>query len=371
MQTDTPVEVRIHDLARGGAGVGRLSTGEIIFVPFTAPGDLVRVRVVERKKSYVHGELIEVLEASPDRVVAPCSAFGRCGGCSWQHIPYPLQFETKVKGLHSALARAGVQNPSVPLDLLPAGETYHYRNRIQIRGNPSTREAGFYRPGSHSLVPVSECAIADPKINSALGKLLEEGFARFNEPFKLEISKKSDGGIRADWNERHAATGFQQINDRQNRLLQEWVKTHAGSGDLLLDLYGGNGNLSLPLIEDFKRIVCIDSGATEQEAPAPHFSFVRKSIQAWSGTDDANETAGPAVALLDPPREGIGELFPKLEARLSALGVSRVILVGCDVDAFARDTSRFISARYRLARLGALDLFPQTPHLESLALFLK
>ncbi len=365
------IEVRIHDLARGGAGVGRLPTGEIIFVPFTAPGDLVRVRVVERKKSYVHGELIEVLEASPSRVAPPCPAFGRCGGCSWQHIPYPLQFETKVKGLHSALGRAGIRNPDVPLDLLPAEETYHYRNRIQIRGNPATREAGFYRPGSHSLVPVSECTIADPKINSALGKLLEEGFARFTEPFKLEISLKSNGEIQTDWNERHAAAGFQQINDRQNRLLQEWVKTHSGSGDLLLDLYGGNGNLSLPLIRDFKRIVCVDSGAPETEAPAPHFSFVRKSIQAWSGMDEATPPSGPAVALLDPPREGIGELFPKLEARLSALGVSRIILVGCDVDSFARDSSRFLAARYRLARLGALDLFPQTPHLESLALFLK
>jgi 23S rRNA (uracil1939-C5)-methyltransferase len=154
-------------------------------------------------------------------------------------------------------------------------------------------------------------------------------------------------------------------------LLQEWVRTHAGTGDLLLDLYGGNGNLSLPLLEDFARIVCIDTGAPEVEGPAPHFSFVRKSIQAWSVTDDSPRPTGPVVALLDPPREGIGELFPKLEARLSALGVTRVILVGCDVDAFARDSSKFLGARYRLARLGALDLFPQTPHLESLALFLK
>ena len=371
MQTESPIEVRIHDLARGGAGVGRLPSGEIIFVPFTAPGDLVRVRVTERKKSYVHGELIEIVETSPTRAIPPCPAFGRCGGCSWQHIPYPLQFETKVKGLHSALARAGIQTPSVPIDLLPAEQPYHYRNRIQIRGNPATREGGFYRLGSHSLVPVSECSIADPKINSALGKLLEEGFARFSEPFKLEISLEPDGGIRADWNERHAANGFQQINDRQNRLLQDWVKTHAGAGDLLLDLYGGNGNLSLPLIRDFKRIICVDTGAPESEADAPNYTYIRKSIQSWSGMDEKSTPTGPVVALLDPPREGIGELFPKLEARLAALGVSRVILVGCDVDAFSRDSSRFMVARYHLARLGALDLFPQTPHLESLALFLK
>jgi 23S rRNA (uracil1939-C5)-methyltransferase len=371
VQTDTPIEVRIHDLARGGAGVGRLPTGEIIFVPFTAPGDLVRVRILERKKSYIHGELVEVIEASPGRVPPPCPAFGRCGGCSWQHIPYPLQFETKVKGLHSALTRAGLESRSLPIDLLPAEETYHYRNRIQIRGNPATREAGFYRPGTHSLVPVSECAIADPKINSALGKLLEEGFSRFTEPFKLEISLTPEGGVRADWNERHAATGFQQINDRQNRALQSWVKVHAGTGDLLLDLYGGNGNLSLPLLGDFKRIVCVDTGAPEEEGPAPDFVFIRKSLQSWCGAEDARPPSGPAVALLDPPREGIGDLFPKLEARLSALGVSRVILVGCDVDAFARDASRFAAARYRLARLATLDLFPQTPHLESLALFLK
>lgn len=365
------IEVRIHDLARGGAGVGRLPSGEIIFVPFTAPGDLVLVRVVERKKSYAHGEIIELLEASPTRETPPCRAFRECGGCSWQHIPYSLQFETKVKGLHTALARAGVESGTVPIDLLPATETYHYRNRIQVRGNPATREAGFYRPGSHSLVPVSECTIADQRINTALGRLLEEGYSRFKEPFKLEISLQPDGAIRADWNERHAAGGFQQINERQNRALQAWVRAHAGAGGLLLDLYGGSGNLSLPLIPEFRKIICVDSSAPETGSPGPNFTFIKKSIQAWCGEDDAETPNGPVVALLDPPREGIGDLFNKLEARLSALGVSKVILVGCDVDAFARDTSRFTRARYRLERLGALDLFPQTPHLESLALFSK
>src|SRR4051812_26561964 len=103
----TELTLKIQDLARGGAGVSRDESGRVIFVPYTAPGDVVRVRITEEKKNYAQGELLEVVEPSSIRQKAPCPVFGRCGGCQWQHLPYELQFRTKLQGVVHALSRVG------------------------------------------------------------------------------------------------------------------------------------------------------------------------------------------------------------------------------------------------------------------------
>src|SRR4051812_46602980 len=95
--------LRITDLSRGGAGVSRDPSGRVVFVPYSAPGDLVRVRIVEAEKRYAQGEILEILEPSVERQVPPCPVFGKCGGCQWQHLPYSLQWSTKSKGLLHAL----------------------------------------------------------------------------------------------------------------------------------------------------------------------------------------------------------------------------------------------------------------------------
>src|SRR4051812_16815630 len=96
---ENEVVVRITDLSRGGAGVSRDESGRVVFVPYSAPGDLVRVRIVETDKRYSQGEILEILEPSSDRQTPPCPAFGKCGGCQWQHLPYSLQWDTKANGI--------------------------------------------------------------------------------------------------------------------------------------------------------------------------------------------------------------------------------------------------------------------------------
>jgi 23S rRNA (uracil1939-C5)-methyltransferase len=365
------MKARINDLSRGGSGVARLDSGEVIFVPFTAPGDWIEVRIIEKKKNYSQGELVQLLEPSPGRVPAPCPHFTRCGGCSWQHIPYSLQFETKKKGLLHALGRKGVETAGIPLDELPAQDSYHYRNRIQLHGNADTGVLGFFRPGTREIVDLQACAIADARINEALPGLREQGFREFRGEFKLEIDLSPEGHVRSAWNRRHAAFGFRQVNDAQNRLLQTWISENLRSAELLFDLYGGNGNLSRPLASRFREVFCVDlfTGPRDETAPR-NFHLVRQDMDRWSRTPIEESWAGkPASVILDPPREGIAETLPPLLHKISRLSLTSVILVGCDVDAFTRDVQRLIKKGFRLERLGALDLFPQTPHIESLALF--
>ena len=372
----------MHDLSRGGAGVARDAEGRVLFVPFAAPGDLVRVRFAparDERERYRPAELLEVLEPSPERVPAPCAVFGRCGGCQWQHLPYALQWKTKAGGVRQALARVQVGAPAL-WDEMPAERVWEYRNRVQLRGERGT--LGFFAAGSNQLVPIERCEIARPEINARLPALREEA-ARRPERYKIEVEvgEGPAGAVAETWNARHAARGFRQAHDEQNARLRQWVAERlrpaaeavaAGGPNPhglydLYDLFGGSGNLSRGLAGAFRQVHCVDLGAP-RDAPAEmpaNVSFHRASVGAWLARQAP--TGRPAFAILDPPREGLGAEAADILLALGRLGVSLVAHIGCDVDAWARDVARMTRQGWRLERVGALDFFPQTPHVECLA----
>jgi 23S rRNA (uracil1939-C5)-methyltransferase len=358
----------IHDLSRGGAGVSRQEDGRIVFIPFTAPGDVVRARIIEQKKSYAQAELLEVIRPAPERRTPPCPVFGRCGGCQWQHLPYDLQWKTKVQGVRHALSRVQVAL-SGELEELPAERVWEYRNRVQLRG--FKHELGFFAAGSHDRVAVDRCAIARPEINAAWERIRGEGM-RLDRPYKVEVEVLPGGELLESWNASHGAHGFRQVHDEQNEKLKAWVARSVTPGGALLDLFGGAGNLSLGLAGAMKRIDCVDTGAPRQSTEARgglHYGFHQAPVARWIVKKaSARPRSAFDSAILDPPREGLGSDIGAIAGALEELGVRELIAVGCDVDAWARDISRFVVRGWRLERAAVLDLFPQTPHVESLAL---
>jgi 23S rRNA (uracil1939-C5)-methyltransferase len=381
---DEILELTIQDLSRGGAGVGRDASGRAIFVHGTAPGDRVRARVTEEKKRYAQAELVEVLERSPQRVEPRCSVFGpgagRCGGCQWQHLPYDLQWKTKVEGALHALSRVGFEAPSeLPREEFPAKNPWGYRNRIQLRGG--AHGVGFYARGSHEVVPISRCEIAREELNDALPGLAAEARA-LPAPSKVEVDVDASGGVRTAWNARHAALGFRQVNDEQNEALRGWIGAQLmpSPEGLLLDLYGGAGNLSLGLTSRFGRIQCVDTGAP-REAPegAPsNFEFHARDVGRWVERELKSGAPGAPVGgavILDPPREGCGEAIEGIARLAEARGLRQWIAVGCDPDAWAKDLWRLLKSErgssWRLERFAFFDFFPQTVHLESVALLTR
>lgn len=361
--------LEIRDLSRGGAGVARDAMGKVVFVPFAAPGDRVLARRLppERgeKAQYAQAELLEVLTPGPDRVPPPCPVFAKCGGCEWQHLTYARQFATKASGLKHALSRVGVAAEGVPFDELQASQIYGYRNRIQLRGQGE--KLGFYERGSKRLVPIQRCEIADERLNALMPGLAQQAPAASRGEFKVEIEVLPDGSTRTHFNRGHAAGGFRQVHDGQNAKLRQWVAEHAGGGELLLDLFGGSGNLSDLPVQAFERVVVVDTSAPPSAPPGDPRVYLRRAVSASALKDVAPAKPGCATAIFDPPRIGLGPDWAALEDAVRALGVRRALLVGCDADAWARDVSRFLGRGWRLLRLGALDLFPQTSHVEGLA----
>jgi 23S rRNA (uracil1939-C5)-methyltransferase len=290
--------------------------------------------------------------------------FTRCGGCEWQHLPYALQWATKVKGAKHALSRVGL-NDLPPWEEMPAEQVWEYRTRVQARGEKGT--LGFLEPRSKRVVPVEACAIARPEINAAWSSVQKQGSARDRE-YKVELAVDSQGKVHESWNSKHAsALGFTQIHEAQNEKLRAWIASKLPSEGALYDLYGGSGNLSLPIAAHYSEVHCVDVGAPREANGMPAgFRFHRAPVARWISQFES--TTRPARAVLDPPREGLGEDFPRIEEGLRRLGVDACVLVGCDVDAWARDLQRMTKKGWRIAAIGSIDFFPQTHHLESVAL---
>jgi 23S rRNA (uracil1939-C5)-methyltransferase len=270
------------------------------------------------------------------------------------------------------LKRAGVKVDDIQIDEMPAKNGYFYRNRIQLRGNPIDHSLGFYEKNSTKTFSIDDCKISRKEINDALPQIKIEA-DKFTQPYKVEVEVAEDGTARWAWDKKNAAFGFRQVNDEQNIPLQNWVKSNIGTADLLLDLYGGAGNLSRPLVSQFDQIHCVDTNVpTDKPIDLPEtFNFYRASVVWWLQNAPQNKNFSSAV-ILDPPREGLSADFAQIEFALSQkFSPETIILVGCDPDSFSRDTFRFTQKGYTLTKLGVLDLFPQTPHVESLAVFKK
>lgn len=189
--------VKIEKMAFGGAGFGHLE-GKACFVPFTAPGDIARIKILKETRSYLEGELVELLHPSDRRVIPPCHVFGRCGGCNWQHLAYSDQLSAKEDIFAEILWRSGRVERDRIEPIAPAPDPYGYRSRIQLKvrcidGEP---QIGFYRSGSHFVVDIpKKCAIVHPRINRLINGL-RQMVALFPEPEKIpqmDVAVGSDG----------------------------------------------------------------------------------------------------------------------------------------------------------------------------------
>ncbi|MBS1963618.1 MAG: class I SAM-dependent RNA methyltransferase [Bdellovibrionales bacterium] len=394
--------LKIQDLSRGGNGVTREAmsskglTGEkprVLFVPLTIPGDVVTVKLVAEEKRFATAELVEITSPSPDRVKAPCSVFGKCGGCTWQHVPYAIQWKTKRDGALHALSRTDVKLPAAPIEEFPAEDPWHYRNRIQLRarpveGTPGDIDLGYFGRRSKALVDVARCEIAREELNDVLvetraeaKKLLDEKLAK-GEPspeVKVEIDVLPDGTVRKAWNAKHGALGFRQVNDAQNEKLRAFVRASLSEGAHFFDLFGGAGNFSYDDADRYAFVECVDTGSPEGgfEGQPENYRFFKADVARWLDRRAKEfekgvfKPKGPIEVVLDPPREGLGDFSHKIAGALDVLKATKIVAVGCDADSWARDLSRLAKYGWKLDRVAIVDLFPQTPHVESVAVLVR
>jgi len=371
------IELSIDSLAAGGDGVGRAADGRVVFVPLAAPGDRVRVRLVEERARFSRGEIEALLEAGADRVAPECSVFGDCGGCAWQHVGYPAQLEAKRAIVREALARiAGIED--VPeIELVPSPQPYRYRSRARLL--VAGGRVGFRRRRSHQVCAIESCPLLAPELDRALGALAAdpppadgEWELALGEGGAVRCASLADADraarieIRAGAERLTVSPGvFAQANVLLLDPLWQAVVDAAGTGGLALELFAGAGFFTLGLARRFARVVAVEGDPLAARDLASnlagrHVRVIEARVETWL----ADAALAPDAVLLDPPRGGLGRAAAE---RLAGLSARRIAYLSCDPATLARDLAVLAPRGFRVARVRGFDLFPQTPHVEVLA----
>jgi 23S rRNA (uracil1939-C5)-methyltransferase len=389
------LHLHIEKLIYGGDGLSRVE-GEVVFTPFVLPGETVEVENSGARRNVQRTRLVRVEHSSPDRVEPACPAFGRCGGCHYQHATYEAQLRLKREILVETLRRVGkIEFDPSRIELVSA-EPYHYRNRAQFHFDRG--RFGYLEMNSRRLVPIRECPISSPKINEIIAKLnrmvkdrrwpnflqslevftdenqvqwnvLESSqpvAKRFFEWLAEEIPGSVSGPLDYAVNDDHflvSGTSFFQVNRFLLPGLSE-LAIGPASGSQAWDLYAGAGLFSLPLARRFQKVTAVEAGRSaedlRQNAKRAHASVEITSQQTESFLSAA--TDAPEFVLADPPRAGLGKT---VVGRLVELRPGTLVIVACDPTTLARDLSTLMGV-YEIAAITLVDLFPQTFHIETI-----
>jgi 23S rRNA (uracil1939-C5)-methyltransferase len=381
-----PVELRIESLAAGGDGVAHDGQGRVVFVPLTAPGDRVRVRILKQRKRFARAEVLEVLEPGPARAAPRCSAFGSCGGCAWQHVDYRAQISAKSAIVADALQRLGhfeLQEP-VPITASPSPYGYRARARLVQEGT----RLGYRMRRSHAVRIVDECPVLVPQLEAVVAKERSPSASEADET-EWELAVGSNGSVRAHplgSGSSPAAVElevgpdllrishgvFAQANALLTSLLVQAITREAtracASKVSLVELYAGAGLFTLALSRLFDQVWAVESHPLA--VADLRFNLERAGRSNVEVREGAVEEVlaglgirGPDVLVLDPPRTGVSK--EALDA-IQALQSRRIVYLSCDPATQARDLVALRDAGYQLRHVEAFDLFPQTPHVEAL-----
>jgi tRNA/tmRNA/rRNA uracil-C5-methylase (TrmA/RlmC/RlmD family) len=386
------VEVVIDNLTNLGQGVGRVD-GWVIMVPFALPGERVRVSIYRNHANYSDADLVEVLQASPDRVEPFCPLFGNCGGCQYQNLNYESQLRFKTSQVQELVDRNLPSGYEVKA-AIGSPKPYGYRSKLTPHFE-KPREGKDFRIGflevgrRNRLVDVEQCPIATDGINQTLPKVrrkVVENFKNYKNGATILLRDVEEGvvfdfqaivtEVVDDLVFRFKASEFFQNNPFILPLLAEHVLQESQQEGVryLLDAYCGSGLFALYAGRHFERAVGIEISEKSVE-------FANNNAK-LNGLDNCEFRAGDAAALfegiefpgsetvvvVDPPRKGCSQEFLD---QLFAYAPARVVYVSCDPATQMRDLVKFLEAGYNIERLQPFDLFPQTRHIENVATLVR
>lgn len=419
------VEVAVEKLVYGGKGLGRLGTGQAVFVSGVLPGERALVRIRRKRKGILEADLVNLITPSKDRIMPPCAGEKQCTGATWAHIAYPAQLAFKQEILLDSLKRIGGMEPKRFLPAIPSPRTDHYRLRTQfnVRTSGGVQRIGFFRQGSYDLIEVEDAFLIQPLINKVLGGIralsdrlpqLKEihinatpageahillfneqrsyppmdaffsalhqavpeviGITGFADRKKAFVLGKNSMTLEIEGLTLQATEGnFYQVNWEQNRNMVRTVLDFAGlkGSETVLDLYCGIGNFTLPLAKKAGTVIGIESGYSSIEDAkvnagrngVTNAEFIADDMEKGLKTLIQRKMRADVI-VLDPPRAGA---TLKVAERVLAFVPNKIVYVSCNPSTLARDLKYFHLFGFRLDRLQPIDMFPYTYHIECVA----
>jgi 23S rRNA (uracil1939-C5)-methyltransferase len=398
------VSVAIESIAAGGDGVGR-TNGLVVFVPRSAPGDVVTTQI-SGKGHFARGALRSIVTPSPVRIEPPCPHYTRdkCGGCQLQHMTYDSQLVAKQIIVRDSLQRIGKREVDPPpIERSPKEWRYRTKLTLAIRRRGPRWVAGLHTYDDPVRVfPLADCPITDRRVVAAWHEVMQAD-AYFPDAKVLRGSVRITSGgptfvmaggqswaardqftaavpsISAVWwepaedkprrllydrrSDRAPSASFAQVNAEMAEILRSYLLDRVRSYQprSVIDAYAGAGNMAMSLSEQGVTVTAIELDPDASEWSASRLLAPSRAIQAR--VEDALPGLLPAdLVVLNPPRAGVdSRVTATLEAEAAHL--RGVIYVSCNPATLARDLSRLPS--YRIESLHAFDMFPQTAHVET------
>ncbi len=427
-------EVEIESLTHDGRGVARVD-GKTVFVAGALPGERARIRYGKRHRNYDEARVEELLTRSADRIEPRCPHFGTCGGCAFQHLPAERQIEVKQGVLAENFERIGKVRPDrwlPPLSDEPWG--YRRKGRLSVKWVEQKGKVlvGFREDNPRFIADLSVCHTLLPEVGhriEALSELIGSLEAR-REIAQIEIAAGDDTvalvfrhllpladddreklrsfGVQHDlaillqpggpdsvhllWPETidlhfriadadvelaFRPLDFIQVNPGMNqRMIRRTLDLlDVKSDDSVLDLFCGLGNFTLPIAKRVAAVVGIegDEGLLARAAANAERNGIDNARFHAADLLLNHATAvwarsGFSKLLLDPPRSGAAAVLDYLPRK----GTDRIVYVSCHPGSLARDAGVLVNRHgFTLVEAGVMDMFPQTAHVESIALFIR
>ncbi|EOU2020617.1 23S rRNA (uracil(1939)-C(5))-methyltransferase RlmD [Clostridium perfringens] len=436
-----------------GEGIAKIDNKYPIFIEGALKGEKVKVRIVKVNKNFAYGKLMEVLEASEERVNPPCAIYKRCGGCKLQHASYKAQLDFKWDRVKDCVSKIGKLDPSIVKYPLGMEEPWRYRNKVQLPIGLINGEVkiGFFAPRSHDIIDMESCLIQD-EIGDKVVKLTREWIEKFNiRPYNVDgeydekgivrhimirrgfttnevmvvlvtngeklphkeefvdLMVKNIPGIKSviqninskktnvilglesktlwgedtisdyigDFRFNISPLSFFQVNPTQTEVLYGKALEYANltGNEEVFDAYCGTGTITLFLSQKAKKVYgveiipqAIDNAwinAKENKVENVEF-FVGESEVVIP--DLINKGVKADVVVVDPPRKGCDK---KLLDAITNINAKKIVYVSCDPSTLGRDLKVLEENGYKTLEVQPVDMFPNTAHIENVALLIK
>lgn len=420
-------EVDIHDLSHEAQGVSRTQE-KVLFVPGALPTETIKVKIDQQKRHFNQGQLIEILKPSDERTPPKCVHYDRCGACQLQHLHSSKQIGYKQNTLDQQLKRQ-LKLKSVPWMANIESEPFGYRRRARlgVRYRNKTDEIilGFREEANSHLTAIRDCPVLEPRLNKLIQPLHElmgglDAKSRITQVEfisgdhnaavvirYLKALHKADKQRIESWGQAHQVQvwvqgdheldllyskdekplaysvdncdlsfdvknfiqGNAQVNQTMVQQALNWLNLK--DDEVVLDLFAGIGNFTLPLAKKVNKVYAIEgekamAARIDQNAQANGIGNIEASAMNLADEELLFKLPKVDAILLDPPRAGASVLMPWLVKQNS-----RILYIACDPSSLVRDAQPLLDAGFKLEKMCVMDMFPQTKHVESMALFIK
>ncbi|MFH4802870.1 23S rRNA (uracil(1939)-C(5))-methyltransferase RlmD [Vibrio diabolicus] len=419
--------VQVERLDHHGAGIAYLKK-KPLFIDGALPGEEVVTQLVEEKSKFARGKLIKILKPSDTRVEPFCPHYHECGGCDLQHLDYNQQLTYKQQTLRQLMRKFSGNDIELDAPLLGDSLAYRRRARVSLFVDKKTRQLhfGFRKKQSKQIVQVTDCPVLAPELNVLLPEIYS-ALKAFKKPEQLghvelvlgdngpcitlrhlsaltasetqsltELAKRRNAslylmpatdqlnlveggmpfyqevGVKIPFAPNNFIQVNQAVNQKMVKQAVDWLDPQ--KSDRVLDLFCGVGNFSLPIAKLAKHVVGVEGVAEMVEKATNNASLNQINNAQFYHANLEQDFEGQVwtaerfdKVLLDPARAGASGIIDQV----SELGAQRVVYVSCNPATLARDSQSLMEQGYKLTKLGMLDMFPHTSHLESMALFEK